>query len=1023
MKSTVSPFKFPFVLVAFLTLIGCNSVLVSCDATQPVVPSDHGFESVDPSNPAGDGRLNPPTAGAGGSAAGDGDADGDPDRAIEEADIVKIEGDTLYALSQFGGLSTIDISQPDRLRLLGRHKTVATPFEMYVRDGIVLTLYQGYGEYIYDEDNEQARWVQTSEIVIVDARQPETLTRLARFDVPGSISDSRVVGNVLYVASFEDGYCWGCRENAPRTVVSSLDIRDSEHIRRVDQLSFDERTDVWSWRRSISVTDERMYVSGPTWSDTGPVGSTIQVVDIADPDGSLREGAVIEVAGQINNRWQMDELNGVLRVITQPFAWNLTIPPTLQTFTVESSDSLVALGQVTLTLPRPEQLQSVRFDGARGYAITSERTDPLITLDLTDPAHPTQAGLLEMPGWVYHMEPRGDRVLGLGFDQAASTGALTVSLFDVSDLQNPTMLDRVNFGGDWAWLAEDQDRIHKAFNILDDAGLILVPFSGFVDDSLDPYQCAGGWQSGVQLVDWNADSLQLRGVAPARSQARRGFLHDERLFAMSDERVEAFDITDRDHPVTTSTVSLAQNISFVAGISDERVVRVGQNWWTGSTQLDLTDLAQAEIPVASGTLEVDGNTSSSCYSGEYLESILVDDDRANLVYSSYDWDPATGKGQQTTRIATVDVANETPELIGDNELDMAEGYYYYYPYGLIDRGARQVIVGTTLAAAETQIDDSTSQPIIQRSVVHVVDLSNPQNIADQVVNVPSGLGVTGLVASGNIVARSHYEESSGTAGSVRFYLDRIDVSNPNRPTLLPKLNIPGSLLAFDARAQRALTVDYSAKVLDGITASECYQNPNARFDAPSGSYDWSTTPGRCTILRYALNLLDLAGDMVVVLGHHDIPDGQQIGQMALGDDRVFFTLSAGYGWGYGYPAVDAPVASDVACYGGCFFDPAENELPVLSIAGLKSGAFAVGRLDLPGGDWWSYSPIAAAGTRAVVASGWRGKVHVIEADDATNPSLVSDIDIAGYVQGLAVVGNTAIASLGLDGVQLIDLQP
>jgi hypothetical protein len=329
-----------------------------------------------------------------------------------------------------------------------------------------------------------------------------------------------------------------------------------------------------------------------------------------------------------------------------------------------------------------------------------------------------------------------------------------------------------------------------------------------------------------------------------------------------------------------------------------------------------------------------------------------------------------------------------------------------------------------LAIAETQVSysDTSSEPNIDRSVVHVIDLSDPQALREEVVTLPSGLGVTGLVASGNVVARSHFEESPNNAGSVRFYLDRIDVTDANDPVRLPALNIPGSLLVFDAAAERALTVDYRANVIDGITAAECYANANARFDAPNGAYDWNTTPGRCTILLYALNLLDLAGDRVVVLGRYDIEQGEQIGQIAVGDDRVFLTLSSGYGWGYGYAVPDAPVA-DVACYGGCYFNPEDNELPVLSVAGLRSGNFGVGRLTLPGGDWWSYSPVAASGTRAVVASGWRGKVHVIEADDAENPSLVSDVEIAGYVQSLSVVGDTAIASLGLDGVELIDMQP
>ena len=76
------------------------------------------------------------------------------------------------------------------------------------------------------------------------------------------------------------------------------------------------------------------------------------------------------------------------------------------------------------------------MDGERAYAITFEQTDPLFTIDLSDPASPMQRGALEIPGFVYHMEPRGDRLIGLGFDQGNPDGAITVSLFDVSDEVN-----------------------------------------------------------------------------------------------------------------------------------------------------------------------------------------------------------------------------------------------------------------------------------------------------------------------------------------------------------------------------------------------------------------------------------------------------------------------------------------------------------------------------------------------------------------------------------------------------------
>jgi len=73
---------------------------------------------------------------------------------------------------------------------------------------------------------------------------------------------------------------------------------------RVDRLTYSEEGS-YSWRRSIAVNTERMYVADLEWDeDWMSSNSTIQVVDISDPDGDIREGASVGVAGQIEIRWQ-----------------------------------------------------------------------------------------------------------------------------------------------------------------------------------------------------------------------------------------------------------------------------------------------------------------------------------------------------------------------------------------------------------------------------------------------------------------------------------------------------------------------------------------------------------------------------------------------------------------------------------------------------------------------------------------------------------------------------------------------
>jgi hypothetical protein len=70
---------------------------------------------------------------------------------------------------------------------------------------------------------------------------------------------------------------------------------------------------------------------------------------------------------------------------------------------------------------------------------------------------------------------------------------------------------------------------------------------------------------------------------------------------MSDERVESFDISDRAAPKLTATLPIAQFVHRAAGAND-RLVRIGSNWWTGETELDVTSLANAESPTADGRL-------------------------------------------------------------------------------------------------------------------------------------------------------------------------------------------------------------------------------------------------------------------------------------------------------------------------------------------------------------------------------------------------------------------------------------
>ena len=310
----------------------------------------------------------------------------------------------------------------------------------------------------------------------------------------------------------------------------------------------------------------------------------VVTLDITDPTGHLTVGAKIITAGPVLSRWQMDESNGVLRVISQRGAGRLSNGekfPDVDTFRIDSTQSLVRLGHTTLTLPRQEGLKTVRFDGPRAYAITFNQTDPLFAIDLSDPAHPAQKGELSMPGWMYYLEPHGDRVIGLGLDRNDQAGNLNVSLFDVSNMATPTLVQRVSFGPTNMYedysitngvLAEDQDRIQKAFRVFED-GLIAIPFSGAGSTGAATGSSCSTQGSGIQLVDWTSTSLTKHAMLPVSGNARRAIRRDsavaKELIAVSDSNVTSFSIDLRDAP--------KQNADVVIGTCVTRTTPNGSN--------------------------------------------------------------------------------------------------------------------------------------------------------------------------------------------------------------------------------------------------------------------------------------------------------------------------------------------------------------------------------------------------------------------------------------------------------------
>lgn len=906
----------------------CAAILALACSNESPEPSEEtgGFISHVPGRANGDGDIalgdgseSPPSLDGNsgdGDAAGDGDGgdgDGDsPERAIAEADIIQLDGNLLYALSAYSGLSVVDLSDPSDLKLIGNHRSSGDPFEMYLEGSVAYVMYNSWYSYEYDDATESYTWQTTSRMRALDLTDPSNIQVLGDLEVPGQIADSRKVGDVIYLATHQSVGCWDC-DAVANSRVTSFDVSDPSDFTPVDSEVFQTAD---GWQRSISVTSERIYISGFDWDARQNDGGTIDVVDISDPSGVMSKGATISIAGQIESRWQMDEFEETLRVVSQPGGWGTTNPPVVETFRVNSASDIVPLASLEMVLPRPEDLRSVRFDGARAFAITFEQTDPLFTFDLSDPANPLQLGELEIPGWVYHMEPRGDRIYALGFDDTSKTGSLHVSLFDVSDMENPVQMDRVNFGGDWGGFAEDQDRIHKAFNILMDEGLILVPFYG---GSYDELSCSYNQESGIQLVDMTTDSLTLRGVAPQVGSARRALFHEGTLFGIGDNAVQAFDISDRDAPEKLDQLDVARNVSSIR-LMGSTMLRFGSDWWTGQTVLDFASLNAVTSAEALGEIDLssleDGGADEFCSSedGNYSYSysnwanqVFVFGTRAFVPRYTYQEEQTGEKWTylQTLEFLVVDISERSePKLIGSFKVDPAD-YNNSENFAGIVKTESALLVGRR---SPKQVINLFGEDSYTTSFHYdVIDMSSPEEpVVAGRFEVPSllsdggygygiegcmldggwgwwgGYGTQSAIVSGDIVASQHEEPLSDDTGRVRYYLDRLDVSDPADPVLLSQVNIPGKLVHYDHSSGRIVTIDYLAEATPAATASACYERNNYQW------VDYDDRKNTCYVYRRQLNVLDLEGDTAVLKDSRIIDNDAYASSIAVSNSHIFY---------------------------------------------------------------------------------------------------------------------------------------
>ena len=278
-----------------------------------------------------------------------------------------------------------------------------------------------------------------------------------------------------------------------------------------------------------------------------------------------------QVPGRILDQFSMDEYKGDLRIATTTSGVSSNTGSLNHLYILD--EDLEIIGSVE-NLAEGETIYSARFMGKRAYIVTFKKIDPLFVIDLSDPKNPEVLGYLKITGYSDYLHPYDENhVIGIGKETIGSqTGnfawyqGVKVSLFDVSDVENPTEVAKIEIGD----RGTNSDALynHKAVLFDREKNLLVLPIELYeIDESdydgekiLDRAYGEFVWQ-GAFVLDISLDGISERGrishdensmsnegyrSSNYQTRIQRSLYMGNTLYTMSNSIVKANDLDDLD---------------------------------------------------------------------------------------------------------------------------------------------------------------------------------------------------------------------------------------------------------------------------------------------------------------------------------------------------------------------------------------------------------------------------------------------------------------------------------------------
>lgn len=172
-----------------------------------------------------------------------------------------------------------------------------------------------------------------------------------------------------------------------------------------------------------------------------------QILRFGYADGRITSTAAADLKGSLNDTFSLNEYDGYLRVVLTDYSGD-----TQRNSLYVLNENMEVTGSIS-DIAEGEDIRSARFMGETGYFVTFRNTDPLFSVDLSDPANPVLLGELKITGFSSYLHFYGEnKLLGVGNEVDPETGeylGIKLAMFDVSDPANVKQLHKFVIRDTW----------------------------------------------------------------------------------------------------------------------------------------------------------------------------------------------------------------------------------------------------------------------------------------------------------------------------------------------------------------------------------------------------------------------------------------------------------------------------------------------------------------------------------------------------------------------------------------------